>query len=72
MSTVAVPALVVAIVAARPVADVLTGSGPTPALDAAEDALPWMVVAGIGQFSPGSSRARSPRSTTTSSPQRAT
>ncbi len=53
MSTVAVPALVVAIVAARPVADVLTGSGPTPALDAAEEALPWMVVAGIGQFTAG-------------------
>ena len=47
------PALVVGIVAARPVADVLTGSGPTAALDAAADALPWMIVAGIGQFLAG-------------------
>jgi O-antigen/teichoic acid export membrane protein len=53
MATVAVPALVVGIVAARPVADVLTGSGPTAALDAAADALPWMIVAGIGQFTAG-------------------
>jgi O-antigen/teichoic acid export membrane protein len=53
MATVAVPALVLGIVAARPVADVLTGSGPTAALDAAADALPWMILAGIGQFTAG-------------------
>jgi O-antigen/teichoic acid export membrane protein len=53
MATVALPALVVAILAARPIADVLTGSGPTEALDAAAEALPWMVVAGIGQFVAG-------------------
>jgi O-antigen/teichoic acid export membrane protein len=53
MAVVAVPALVLGIVAARPVADVLTGSGPTAALDAAADALPWMIVAGIGQFTAG-------------------
>jgi O-antigen/teichoic acid export membrane protein len=53
MATVAVPALVVAILAAHPIADVLTGSGPTEALDAAAEALPWMVVAGIGQFVAG-------------------
>ena len=36
--------------AARPIADVLTGSGPTEAIDAAAEALPWMIVAGLGQF----------------------
>ena len=53
MAAVALPALLVGIVAARPVADVLTGFGPTAALDAAADALPWMIVAGIGQFTAG-------------------
>ena len=50
---VAVPALVVGIVAAGPIADVLTGSGPDDALDAAAAALPWMIVAGLGQFTAG-------------------
>jgi O-antigen/teichoic acid export membrane protein len=53
IAVVAVPALVVGIAAARPIADVLTGSGPEAAIDAAADALPWMVVAGLGQFAAG-------------------
>ncbi len=47
---VGLPLLVVGVVAARPIADVLTGSGPTAAIDAAAEALPWMIVAGLGQF----------------------
>ena len=40
-------------VAARPIAEVLTGFGPDAAVDAAAAALPWMVVAGLGQFTAG-------------------
>ncbi len=47
---VGLPVLVVVVLAARPIADVLTGSGPTEAIDAAAEALPWMIVAGLGQF----------------------
>jgi hypothetical protein len=47
---VAAPVLLVGVLAARPIADVLTGSGPTAAIDAAAAALPWMIVAGLGQF----------------------
>jgi Na+-driven multidrug efflux pump len=53
VAVVAVPVLVVGIVLARPIADVLTGSGPDEALDAAAAALPWMIAAGIGQFTAG-------------------
>gem|GEM_PF-637281 len=53
IGVVAVPALVVGIALARPIADVLTGSGPQEALDAAAEALPWMLVAGTGQFTAG-------------------
>lgn len=52
-STVAVvglPVLLVGMVAARPIADLLTGSGPDEAIDAAAAALPWMILAGLGQF----------------------
>ena len=47
------PLLVVAVLAARPIAEVLTGFGPDAAVDAAASALPWMVVAGLGQFTAG-------------------
>ena len=50
---VAVPSLVVVALAARPIAEVLTGFGPDAAVDAAAAALPWMVVAGLGQFTAG-------------------
>ena len=50
VAVVALPVLVVAVVAARPISDVLTGRGPAEAVDAAASALPWMVVAGLGQF----------------------
>ncbi len=50
IGVVALPLLVVAVLAARPIADVLTGEGPSVAVDAAAAALPWMVVAGLGQF----------------------
>ena len=36
-----------------PIADLLTGFGPDAAVDAAASALPWMVVAGIGQVTAG-------------------
>ena len=49
----AVPLLVATIVAARPIAELLTGFGPDEAVDAAAAALPWMVVAGLGQFTAG-------------------
>ena len=48
-----VPLLVATVVAARPIAELLTGFGPDAAVDAAEAALPWMVVAGLGQFTAG-------------------
>ena len=41
------------VVAARPIAELLTGFGPEAAVDAAATALPWMVVAGLGQFTAG-------------------
>lgn len=47
------PPLAVGVLAARPVADVLTGAGSATAVDAAADALPWMIVAGVGQFTAG-------------------
>jgi hypothetical protein len=50
---VGVPLLVVAVLAARPIAEVLTGFGPDAAVDAAASALPWMVIAGFGQFTAG-------------------
>ncbi|HET7515777.1 MAG TPA: hypothetical protein VFJ60_13310 [Gaiella sp.] len=50
---VALPLLVVTVVAARPIAELLTGFGPDAAVDAAAAALPWMVVAGLGQFTAG-------------------
>ena len=53
VGVVSVPLLVVTVVAARPIAEVLTGFGPDAAVDAAETALPWMVVAGLGQFIAG-------------------
>ena len=65
---VAVPLLLLTVVAARPIAELLTGFGPDAAVDAAAAALPWMVVAGLGQFTAACWRARSRRSTTTSCP----
>jgi O-antigen/teichoic acid export membrane protein len=53
IAVVAIPVLVAGIALARPIADVLTGSGPDEALDAAAEALPWMILAGIGQFTAG-------------------
>jgi O-antigen/teichoic acid export membrane protein len=50
VALVAAPVLLVGVLAARPIADVLTGSGPSEAVDAAAEALPWMIVAGLGQF----------------------
>ncbi len=53
VGAVAAPLLVVAVVAAHPIAEVLTAFGPDAAVDAAASALPWMVVAGLGQFTAG-------------------
>ncbi len=53
IGVVAIPTLVVGIAFARPIADVLTGSGPDEALDAAAEALPWMLLAGTLQFTAG-------------------
>jgi O-antigen/teichoic acid export membrane protein len=53
IALVAVPVLVAGIAVARPIADLLTGSGPEEAIDAAATALPWMIVAGLGQFAAG-------------------
>ena len=53
VGAVSVPLLVATVVAARPIAELLTGFGPDAAVDAAETALPWMVVAGLGQFTAG-------------------
>ena len=50
---VALPLLAVTVIAARPIAELLTGFGPDAAVDAAAAALPWMVVAGLGQFTAG-------------------
>ena len=50
---VSVPLLLVTVVAARPIAELLTGFGPEGAVDAAAAALPWMMVAGLGQFTAG-------------------
>jgi O-antigen/teichoic acid export membrane protein len=53
VGVIAVPLLLVGIVAARPIAELLTGFGPDAAVDAAASALPWMIVAGLGQFTAG-------------------
>jgi len=53
VGAVTVPLLVVTVLAARPIAELLTGFGPEAAVDAAASALPWMVVAGLGQFTAG-------------------
>lgn len=53
IAVVAAPLLVAGIAAARPIGDLLTGSGPDEAIDAAAAALPWMILAGIGQFTAG-------------------
>lgn len=53
VGTVSVPLLVLTVLAARPIAELLTGFGPDAAVDAAAAALPWMVVAGLGQFTAG-------------------
>ena len=50
---VAAPLLAATVIAARPIAELLTGFGPDAAVDAAAAALPWMVVAGLGQFTAG-------------------
>jgi O-antigen/teichoic acid export membrane protein len=50
VAVIGAPLLIVGIVAARPIADLLTGSGPEQAIDAAAAALPWMILAGLGQF----------------------
>lgn len=53
IAVVATPLLVAGIAAARAIGDLLTGSGPDEAIDAAAAALPWMILAGIGQFTAG-------------------
>ena len=53
VGAVTAPLLVVTVLAARPIAELLTGFGPDAAVDAAAAALPWMVVAGLGQFTAG-------------------
>jgi O-antigen/teichoic acid export membrane protein len=53
VACVGVPVLVAGTLAARPIAEVLTGFGPDEAVDAAAAALPWMIVAGLGQFTAG-------------------
>jgi hypothetical protein len=53
VGTIAAPLLVVGVAAARPIAELLTGFGPDAAVDAAASALPWMIVAGLGQFAAG-------------------
>ena len=50
LSVLAIPVALVAILAARPLADALTGSLPRSAVDAASAALPWLVVAAVGQL----------------------
>ena len=50
---VALPLLAATVIAARPIAELLTGFGPDAAVDAAAAVLPWMVVAGLGQFTAG-------------------
>jgi len=50
VAVVAAPLLLVGTVAARPLAELLTGLGPDDAVDAATTALPWMILAGVGQF----------------------
>jgi len=53
VALVSVPLLAATVVAARPIAELLTGFGPEEAVDAAAAALPWMVLAGLGQFTAG-------------------
>ena len=49
----ALPLALVGILAAEPLAAVLTGFGPEPARDAAAATLPWLVAAGLGQLAAG-------------------
>ena len=53
LGVVAIPALVLGVLAARPAAALLTGFGPDPARDAAESVLPLMVVAAVAQLYAG-------------------
>jgi O-antigen/teichoic acid export membrane protein len=53
LALVAVPLLVVGVVAARPAAALLTGFGPEAARDAAESVLPLMIVAAVAQLYAG-------------------
>lgn len=53
LGAVAVPLLLVALLAAGPIAALLTGSGPDAAQDAAADALPLLALAGVGQVYAG-------------------
>lgn len=53
LAVLAVPALVLGVVAARPVAALLTGFGPDAARDAAESVLPLMVLAAVAQLYAG-------------------
>lgn len=53
LGAVAAPLLLVALIAAGPIAGLLTGSGPDAAQDAAADALPLLALAGVGQVYAG-------------------
>ncbi|MGZ4386682.1 MAG: hypothetical protein ACXVZO_07110 [Gaiellaceae bacterium] len=53
LALLALPLLVLALVAAGPCARALTGNGPQTARDAAASALPWMIVASIFQLYAG-------------------
>ena len=53
LTVVAVPALVAALVAAGPIAGLLTGQEGGLARDTAAEALPWMVLAAVGQLYAG-------------------
>ncbi|MGZ4411742.1 MAG: hypothetical protein ACXVY8_06365, partial [Gaiellaceae bacterium] len=53
LALLALPLLVLALVAAGPCAQALTGNGPQTARDAAASALPWMIVASIFQLYAG-------------------
>jgi len=53
VGVVTVPLLVIGLLAARPIAELLTGFGSETAVNAASAALPWMTLAGLGQFTAG-------------------
>ncbi len=53
LGTIALPLLAVTVVAAGPLAAVLTGSGPAEAQETAADALPLLTLAGVGQVYAG-------------------